>query len=560
MKMEWWKDAVIYQIYPRSFKDSTGNGFGDLRGVIEKLDYLESLGVDGLWLSPIFESPQKDNGYDISDYRKIDPRFGTNEDMYELIEKAHAKGMKIIMDLVANHSSDQHRWFQESKKSKDNPYRDYYIWKDAQADGSPPNNWGSIFSGGAWEWDETTEQYYLHYFLKEQPDLNWENPKLREEIYDLMRFWMAKGVDGWRMDVIGAISKDQSFPAYDSDEQYVVGEYHSNGPRLHEFIQEMNREVLAPFNAMTVGEGNGSDIESAKLFTDPERNELNMIFTFTHMGVDERPTAQLGKWGMKPFDLVELKADLALWQTALNERFWNTLYFENHDQARVVSRWGNDTTYHHQSATAFATVLHGLKGTPFVYQGEEIGMVNSSFPIEDYDDVEIHNAYKDLVQERQLLSEADFMAAVETKGRDNARTPMQWDATANAGFTTGTPWLKVNPRFEEINVEKAVADKGSIFHYYQKLIALRHNEELFRTGEFELTNSEDPRLFTYTRTLGDEQLIIVANMSAENYQPLPLLSTEKATGELLISNYADTPAIDVISVLRPYEAAIYKVK
>ncbi|EUJ39204.1 glycoside hydrolase family 13 protein [Brochothrix campestris] len=555
--MEWWKDAVVYQIYPRSFKDSNGDGFGDLQGVIQKLDYLAKLGVDALWLSPIFMSPQKDNGYDVSDYRMIDPRFGTNADMYQLIDEAHARGLKIIMDLVANHSSDQHRWFLESKKAKDNPYRDYYIWKDAQADGSPPNNWGSMFSGSAWQWDDVTEQYYLHYFLKEQPDLNWENPQLREEIYDLMRFWMAKGVDGWRMDVIGSISKDQTFPSYDSDEHYVVGEYHSNGPRLHEYLREMHREVLQPFGAMTVGEGNGSDVEAAKLFTDPKRAELNMIFTFSHMDIDTQPTEQLGKWAVKPFDLVALKQDLALWQDGLNDNGWNTLYFENHDQARVVSRWGNDTTYREASATAFATVLHGLKGTPFIYQGEEIGMVNNQFELRDYDDVEIHNAYRDLVEQRQLLSAEEFMTAVHLKARDHARTPMQWDASTHAGFTTGTPWLNVNPRYQEINVAAALNQQNSIYHYYQRLIALRKSEPVFREGKFELLLPADRALFVYTRTTATATLLVIANMSDTAVTERPSLAVE-GPFETLLGNYEQTPDFANLQGLRPYEAIIYQ--
>lgn len=555
--MEWWKDAVVYQIYPRSFKDSDGDGFGDLQGVIQKLDYLADLGVDALWLSPIFMSPQKDNGYDVSDYRTIDPRFGTNADMYQLIAEAHNRGLKIIMDLVANHSSDQHRWFLESKKAKDNPYRDYYIWKDAQADGSPPNNWGSMFSGSAWQWDADTEQYYLHYFLKEQPDLNWENPQLREEIYDLMRFWMAKGVDGWRMDVIGSISKDQTFPSYDSDERYVVGEYHSNGPRLHEYLREMHREVLQPFGAMTVGEGNGSDVEAAKLFTDPTRSELNMIFTFSHMDIDTEPTEQLGKWAVKPFDLVALKHDLALWQEGLNAIGWNTLYLENHDQARVISRWGNDTNYREASATAFATILHGLKGTPFIYQGEEIGMVNNQFELRDYDDVEIHNAYRDLVEQRQLLSAEAFMAAVHLKARDHARTPMQWDATAKAGFTTGTPWMKLNPRYPEINVAAALAEPRSIYHYYQRLIALRKRESVLRDGRFELLLPNDKALFAYTRTTATEKIFVIANMSEEAVTTIPSLAVEGAF-ETLLGNYEQAPDLANLQSLRPYEAVIYK--
>lgn len=477
---QWWKEAVVYQIYPRSFYDSNGDGFGDLQGVIQKLDYIKSLGADVIWLCPVFDSPQDDNGYDISDYRSIYEKFGTNDDMFQLIDEVHKRGMKIIMDLVVNHTSDEHAWFAESRKSKDNPYRDYYFWKDPKADGSEPNNWGSIFSGPAWTLDERTGQYYLHYFSKKQPDLNWENEAVRREVYDLMTFWMDRGVDGWRMDVIGSISKFVDFPDYETDDSrpYVVGRYHSNGPRLHEFIQEMNREVLSRYDCMTVGEANGSDVEEAKKYTDPSRHELNMIFTFEHMDIDTKQHSPNGKWQMKPFDPIALKKTMTRWQTALMNVGWNTLYFENHDQPRVISRWGNDRELRKQCAKAFATVLHGMKGTPFIYQGEEIGMTNSEMPLEMYDDLEIKNAYRELVIENKTMTEEDFRKAVAKKGRDHARTPMQWDDGKYAGFTDGEPWLAVNPRYQEINVKESLADEDSIFYYYQKLIGLRKQNKV----------------------------------------------------------------------------------
>ncbi|RYL95611.1 alpha-glucosidase [Sporolactobacillus sp. THM7-4] len=552
---DWWKKAVVYQIYPRSFKDSNGDGFGDLNGVIEKLDYLRNLGIDALWLSPVYQSPQKDNGYDISDYRKIDPRFGTNEDMYRLLEEAHLRGIKIVMDLVVNHTSDQHFWFQESRKSKENPYRDYYFWRDPKPDGSEPNNWGSHFSGSAWTFDQRTGQYYLHYFAREQPDLNWENEKVRREVYDLMRFWMDKGVDGWRMDVIGGISKFTDFPDYKETggQKYVIGKYHANGPRLHEFIQEMNREVLSKYDCMTVGEANGSNIEDAKKYTDPRRHELNMVFSFDHMDVDRQKGTPAGGWALKPFDLIELKKILSDWQRELAENAWNTLYFENHDQGRVISRYGNDTTYRVECAKAFATILHGLKGTPYVYQGEEIGMVNCDYDLKDYDDLAIHNAFHELVVENKILTKDEFMNAVRRVGRDNARTPMQWNDGMNAGFTGGTPWLKVNPRYKEINVSQALNDPNSIFYYYKELIRLRHTHDVFTEGSYELLLPDDSHIFAYIRRCESESLLIVANISEceEHFED----QTEE--WKLLLSNYKDSPLSPGNMTLRPYEAAIY---
>ncbi|MER3007054.1 glycoside hydrolase family 13 protein [Bacillus licheniformis] len=554
---QWWKEAVVYQIYPRSFYDSNGDGFGDLQGVIQKLDYIKSLGADVIWLCPVFDSPQDDNGYDISDYRSIYEKFGTNDDMFQLIDEVHKRGMKIIMDLVVNHTSDEHAWFAESRKSKDNPYRDYYFWKDPKADGSEPNNWGSIFSGPAWTLDERTGQYYLHYFSKKQPDLNWENEAVRREVYDLMTFWMDRGVDGWRMDVIGSISKFVDFPDYETDDSrpYVVGRYHSNGPRLHEFIQEMNREVLSRYDCMTVGEANGSDVEEAKKYTDPSRHELNMIFTFEHMDIDTKQHSPNGKWQMKPFDPIALKKTMTRWQTALMNVGWNTLYFENHDQPRVISRWGNDRELRKQCAKAFATVLHGMKGTPFIYQGEEIGMTNSEMPLEMYDDLEIKNAYRELVIENKTMTEEDFRKAVAKKGRDHARTPMQWDDGKYAGFTDGEPWLAVNPRYQEINVKESLADKDSIFYYYQKLIGLRKQNKVIVYGDYRLLLEEDPRIFAYIREYRGEKLLVAVNLSEEKalFHASPELLEDR--WDVLLSNYArERLNISGSIDMEPYEA------
>lgn len=554
---QWWKEAVVYQIYPRSFYDSNGDGFGDLQGVIQKLDYIKSLGADVIWLCPVFDSPQDDNGYDISDYRSIYEKFGTNDDMFQLIDEVHKRGMKIIMDLVVNHTSDEHAWFAESRKSKDNPYRDYYFWKDPKADGSEPNNWGSIFSGSAWTFDERTGQYYLHYFSQKQPDLNWENEAVRREVYDLMTFWMDRGVDGWRMDVIGSISKYVDFPDYETDDSspYVVGRYHSNGPRLHEFIQEMNREVLSRYDCMTVGEANGSDVEEAIKYTDPSRHELNMIFTFEHMDIDTKQHSPNGKWQMKPFDPIALKKTITRWQAALMNVGWNTLYFENHDQPRVISRWGNDRELRKQCAKAFATVLHGMKGTPFIYQGEEIGMTNSEMPLEMYDDLEIKNAYRELVLENQTMTEEDFRKAVAKKGRDHARTPMQWDDGKHAGFTDGEPWLAVNPRYQEINVKESLSDEDSIFYYYQKLIGLRKQHKVIVHGDYQLLHEDDPQIFAYIREYRGEKLLVAVNLSEEKAQfhAPPELFEDK--WDVLLSNYA-RERLDISGSMdmEPYEA------
>lgn len=551
--MEWWKKSVVYQVYPRSFKDTNGDGIGDVKGVTEKLDYLKELGINVIWLSPVFESPQDDNGYDISDYRKIWSTFGTNEDMYELIDEAHKRDIKIVMDLVANHSSDEHFWFEESRKSKDNPYRDYYFWRDEK------NNWGSFFSGSSWEYDETTGQYYLHLFTKKQPDLNWENPKVRNEIWDMMKFWMDKGVDGWRLDVISSISKFTDFPDYDeSMGEYPIGHYHTNGPRLHEYLREMHDEVLSKYDCMTVGEAPGSTTENALLFCGKDRKELNMIFTFDHMCLDMVPNSKLGKWEVKDLDLVDLKDNLALWQHGLYEKGWNSLYFENHDQPRIVSRWGNDKEYRVECAKMFGTILHMMQGTPYIYQGEEIGMINAIYDIEEYDDVEIRNAYKDLVLKRKLVSKEKFMEAVHRIGRDHARTPMQWDGSDNAGFSESEPWLRINPSYKEINVESALKDKNSVFYHYKNLIKLRHEDDLITEAGFELVDRDNKSVFAYERKLDNKSLVVVANFYEEEIE-FELPGSYNLEGyNLVLSNYDDMLSSGNKLKLRPFEAVILR--
>lgn len=550
---------MVYQIYPKSFQDSNGDGFGDLPGVISRLDYLKMLGIDVIWMSPVFDSPQDDNGYDVRDYRKIYEKFGTNEDMERLIAEAHERGIKVVLDLVVNHTSDEHAWFVESRKSKDNPYSDFYIWKDPKEDKGLPNNWGSNFCGSAWEYCEERDQYYLHFYGKRQPDLNWENPNMRQGVYDLMNFWMEKGADGWRMDVIASISKDQDFPDYPEEpgREYYTGKYHSNGPRLHEFIQEMNREVMAKYDCMTVGEAPGSTPEVAGLFTAPERNELDMIFTFEHMNIDRIPGSVNRKWALKPFVLVELKRVMSDWQTKLYGKGWNALYFENHDQPRVISRWGNDREYREVCAKAYATVLHGMQGTPYIYQGEEIGMTNVHFDLADYEDIEVRNAYQELVVKGKTISEEEFLKAVWNKSRDNARTPMQWDDTEQAGFTVGTPWFKLNDRYREINVKRALADPDSVFYYYRKLIRLRHEEPLLTEGEYVLVLEQDPHIFAYLRRSESETWLVAANLSEERLPADTLAQYAGERPEFLISNYGRG---EMNGDLRPYEAFIARVR
>jgi len=560
LERAWWKEAVVYQIYPRSFYDSNGDGIGDIRGIIAKLDYLKELGVDVVWLSPVYKSPNDDNGYDISDYREIMDEFGTMEDWEEMLEEMHKRGIKLVMDLVVNHTSDEHPWFIESRKSKDNPYRDYYIWRPGK-DGKEPNNWESCFGGSAWEYDETTGEYYLHLFSKKQPDLNWENPKVRREVYDMMKFWLDKGVDGFRMDVINMISKTPGLPDGEPQEgkKYVSGsKYFMNGPRVHEFLQEMNREVLSKYDIMTVGETPGVTPREGILYTDPSRHELNMVFQFEHVDLDSGPG---GKWDIRPWSLADLKTTMTKWQKELEGKGWNSLYLNNHDQPRAVSRFGDDGKYRVESAKMLATFLHMMQGTPYIYQGEEIGMTNVRFPsIEYYRDIETLNMYKERVEEYGEDPQK-VMEKIYYKGRDNARTPMQWDDSENAGFTTGTPWIPVNPNYKEINVKEALADPNSVFHYYKKLIQLRKQHDIIVYGTYDLILEDDPYIYAYTRTLGNEKLIVITNFSEKTpVFRLPDDITYK-TKELLISNYDVDETEELKEIrLRPWEARVYKIR
>ena len=528
-KRGWWKSAVFYQIYPKSFQDTTGTGVGDLQGIISRLDYLQKLGIDGIWLSPVCASPQVDNGYDVSDYCAIDPMFGSMEDMEKLITEAKKRNISIIMDLVLNHCSDQHIWFQEALKGKDNPYHDYFIWKDG--DGStPPNDMGSVFGGPAWTYVPHLGQWYFHQFVPQQPDMNWENPKVRQGLYSFIRFWVDKGVEGFRLDVIDQIAKDPDLK--------VTG----NGPRLHDFLRELSKEAFIEEGLVTVGEAWGANVERAKLYSAPDGSELSMVFQFEHMCLDQT-TWQ--KWDFAPLPLVKLKDCFRRWQQELYGEGWNSLFFNNHDLPRIVSRWGDPVNYRVESAKMLATMLHGMQGTPYIYQGEELGMTNLKLPLEQYVDVEIHNLYRDWTAAGRSAEEV--MEAVWARGRDNARTPMQWTVGENAGFTTGTPWLTVNPNHETINAEAALADPESIFYYYQKLIALRKSLSVFRDGRFTLLCPEDENVFAYTRDTEKEHLLVVCNFTGTE-QAFTIPEGYKAA-ETLLSNYKDQAA-----VLRPYEA------
>ncbi|AGK98677.1 glycoside hydrolase family 13 protein [Clostridium pasteurianum] len=557
MNKTWWKEGVVYQIYPRSFKDSNGDGIGDLSGIIEKLDYLKNLGVNIVWLCPIYRSPNDDNGYDISDYRKIMTEFGTEEDFKELLREMHSRGLKLIMDLVVNHTSDEHHWFAESRKSKDNKYRDYYIWKDGK-EGNPPNNWGSFFSGSSWKYDETTEQYYLHLFSTKQPDLNWENKKVRNEVYDMMKFWLDQGIDGFRMDVINLISKVPSLPDGEKVNGALYGDvfpFTANGPRVHEYLQEMNKEVLSNYDIMTVGETPGVNPEIAQLYVNNDRNELNMLFQFELMDID---SGIKGKWDIVPWKLTTFKNIMYKWYDGLKDKGWNSLFLNNHDQPRLVSRFGNDKEYRVESAKMLATFLHTWQGTPYVYQGEEIGMTNVEFKnIEDYRDIEIINMFKE--KSEQGIDKDVLMKAIYAKGRDNARTPMQWDSSDNSGFTEGNPWIAVNPNYKEINVEQALEDKNSVFYYYQKLIKLRKENKIIVYGDLELIDKENENIFAYTRSYNGEKLLVVLNFYGEKVQFKVDEKLENKEVKLLISNYqVEDDNLNNIK-LRPYEARVYKI-
>jgi len=560
MDRRWWKEAVVYQIYPRSFMDSDGDGVGDLQGIILKLDYLRELGIDVIWLSPIYKSPNDDNGYDISDYRDIMDEFGTMKDFDELLHEAHQRDIKIIVDLVVNHSSDEHAWFVEAKKSKDNPYRDYYMWRPGKEDGSEPNNWGSRFGGSAWEYEESTDEYYLHIYSKKQPDLNWENPVLRREVYDLMTFWLDKGVDGFRMDVINMLSKTEGLPDAQIKEGFRYGDgvpFFCDGPKIHDYLQEMNREVLSKYDIMTVGETLGVNLEQAKLYTGANRGELNMVFHFEHVFLGD---GKLGKWSPEPWKLTELKTILSRWQYGLHGDGWNSLYWSNHDQPRAVSRFGNDSAeYRVISAKMLATCLHMLQGTPYIYQGEEIGMTNVRFEhISDYRDIQTVNAYRDFVGDGELTPE-QMMASIHARSRDNGRTPVQWSAADHAGFTEGTPWIGVNKNYTEINVEEARQDPDSIYHYYRKLLQLRKKHNVIVYGDYDVLLEDSEQIYAFTRTLGEERLVVICNFSDQSpVFELPEHIQYEGT-ELLISNYDSNVKEELASlVLRPYEALVYR--
>ena len=554
MEKKWWKESVVYQIYPKSFKDSNGDGVGDIRGIIQKLDYLKELGVNVLWISPMLESPQDDNGYDISDYQKIYKDYGTMEDYEELLAEAHKRGIKILMDLVVNHTSDEHNWFIESRKSKDNPYRDYYIWKDP-VNGKEPNNWGGAFGGSAWEYDAQTQMYYLHLFSKKQPDLNWENEKVRQEVYDMMTFWCEKGIDGFRMDVISMISKDQRFPDGEMNNGLYgdFGPYCVHGPRIHEFLQEMNREVLSRYDIMTVGETSGVTIEEAQKYAGEAGKELNMVFQFEHV---DNGSGDYGKWTTEKYDFKEFKRIMIKWQEELQGKAWNSLFLGNHDQPRSVSRFGNDNpAYRETSAKMLATCLHLMQGTPYVYQGEELGMTNVPFAsVDEFKDIESINAYHEYV-ESGLISKEDMMRYLCYKSRDNARTPMQWNDQKNAGFTTGTPWIKVNPNYVEINAEEEVKRADSVFSYYKKLIALRHQEEVIVYGHYELLLPESEELYVYTRELNEEKLLVICNFTDKEVSYA--VPDEFVGKEILISNYEEQEMKQELS-LKPYEAIVIR--
>ncbi|WP_026884763.1 glycoside hydrolase family 13 protein [Clostridium akagii] len=558
MKKTWWKEGVVYQIYPRSFKDSSGDGVGDLKGIIEKLDYLKELGVNIIWLSPIYQSPNDDNGYDISNYRRVMKEFGTEEDFNELLKEMHTRGLKLIMDLVVNHTSDEHEWFAKSRKSKDNPYRDYYIWKDGKGE-NLPNNWESFFSGSSWEFDEKTKQYYLHLFSKKQPDLNWENVKVRNEVYDMMKFWLDKGIDGYRMDVINFISKVPELPDGEKAEKDLYGNsfpFTANGPRVHEYLQEMNRKVLSKYDIMTVGETPGITPEIAQLYVNEDRNELNMLFQFELMDID---SGDGGKWDVTAWKLTTFKNIMYKWYDALKDKGWNSLFLNNHDQPRLVSRFGNDGEYRTQSAKMLATFIHTWQGTPYIYQGEEIAMTNVKFKnVDDYKDIEIQNMFKEKSQ--QGVPKDVLLKSIYAKGRDNARTPVQWDNSINAGFSKATPWIKVNSNYSEINVASALEDKNSVFYYYQKLIKLRKEHEVIVYGDIDILLLDHESIFAYTRSYNDEKLLVVLNFYEAEIEFKLEKNLEYEKAELLISNYQVKDHEFCDFLLRPYEARVYLLK
>lgn len=555
MNEKWWKNAVVYQIYPRSFKDSNGDGIGDLEGIYEKLDYLAELGIDVIWMSPVYKSPNDDNGYDISDYQDIMDDFGTMDDFDRVLKKAHSLNIKIMMDLVVNHTSDEHKWFIESKKSKDNPYHDYYMWADPDKNGNPPNRWESCFSGSAWEYVESVGQFYLHSFSRKQPDLNWDNPKVREEVFKMMTWWCDKGIDGFRMDVISMISKYPGLPDGPENGNGYTGNTSCDGPNIHKYLREMNKKVLSKYRLITVGECPGVNAEQAKKYANIDGSELDMIFQFEHVSGSALKPCHHGKWDGEAMTMPELRANFTKWQKDLEGCAWNSLFLSNHDQPRCVSRFGNDSEqYRELSAKMLATMTHFQKGTPYVYQGEELGMTNAYMEnIADYRDIESLNAYKELTTKENIPAET-VMGYIKAVGRDNARTPMQWDASENGGFTSGTPWLQVNKNYKTINAAAQVNDPDSVFAYYKKLIALRHTNEVMVNGVYDVLIPDHPQIYAYTRTLGDKQLLVLCNDSDTN-AAIPAEIQEKihAAKNILIQNYKDTDE----STLRPYEAVVY---
>ena len=561
MDKAWWKESVIYQIYPRSFCDSNGDGIGDLPGITSKLDYIKELGVNVIWLSPVYRSPNDDNGYDISDYQAIMDEFGTMADFDKLLSEAHARGLKIVMDLVVNHTSDEHPWFVESRKSRDNAKRDFYIWREGK-DGKEPNNWGSSFSGPAWTYDDATGMYYLHCFSPKQPDLNWDNPAVRQAVFDMMTWWCDKGIDGFRMDVISMISKQEGLPDMPTN----GAPYAScnlgccNGPHVHEYLREMRQKVLSKYDLLTVGECAGVTIDQAKQYANAQGTELNMVFQFEHVDLDGGD-AVTGKWSTRKMDLVALKKLLSRWQNELDGVAWNSLYFCNHDQPRIVSRLGDDSpAYREISAKCIATCLHMMQGTPYVYQGEELGMTNVPFgPIENYRDLESINAYRDL-SARGVMPQAELMAAIAYKSRDNARTPFQWDDSANAGFTTGTPWIMVNPNYTQINAKEQLNRTDSVFRYYQKLISLRRNspdKDLIVYGKYDLILPDHPQIFAYTRTLEGKKLLTVCNLFGEGAKLELPEELKGRKSRLLIANWPEAPAAPAHMTLAPWQAAVW---
>ena len=550
MEKKWWQSSVVYQIYPRSFQDSNGDGIGDLPGITSRLEYVKELGADVIWLSPVYQSPNDDNGYDISDYQAIMTEFGTMEDFDALLAKAHSLGIRIVMDLVVNHSSDEHRWFIESRSSRDNPYRDYYIWREGK-NGGAPNNWGACFGGSVWEYDEKTDMYYLHLFSKKQPDLNWDNPKVRTEVFDMMDWWLQKGIDGFRMDVISLISKPADFPdGKPGPTGYASFELAANGPHEHEYLQEMNRRVLSKYDLLTVGECAGVTLEEAKRYANLDGSELSMVFQFEHMNTDNHPV--LGRYAEPQKNLPALKEVLSRWQKGLDGIAWNSLYWDNHDQPRVVSRYGSeDPKYRELSAKMLATCIHMMQGTPYIYQGEELGMTNYPWKsIDEMKDIESLGNYKGL-HDKGLMSEEEGLKMLRKRSRDNARTPMQWDEGPQAGFTTGTPWLPVNPNHTQINAREQVSRPDSVFHYYQELIRLRKQMDLIVYGHYDLLLAEDPNLFVYTREWEGEKLLVACNFS-QDPQAFSV-PDDFRSAELLIGNYGDRPDMETV---RPWETYV----